>query len=156
MEISNLTLGRENKRIFPNEASFTLGYKCESREKKRKRKKINWSKIEEKQKKRKEKERFVEPDNVWTMCRIVRKKENSNNDLVKTWGMRHVITCLVTNQIFVFALVPCWPKDKKVNKKGKGPEHPKADSPPKSNFLKNIVDGKWLTKSNHDMSVVRN
>ena len=53
MEISNLTLGRENKRIFPKEASFTLGYKCESREKKRERKKkINRSKIEEKQKKK--------------------------------------------------------------------------------------------------------
>ena len=110
--------------------SFTLGYNYESIENKRKeKKKINQSKIEEKQKKRKEKEKFFEHDNVWTMRRIVRKKENSNNDLVKTRGMRGAIPFLVTNKSLYPLLFHAEPK-RKGNKKERL-EHPKAKFPTK-------------------------
>ena len=84
--------------------------------KEKKKKKINRSRVEEKRKKTKEKERFVEPNNVLMMCKIVRKKENSNSDLVKTWGMHEAMTFAVTNQIFVSALAPRRTKEKKKKK----------------------------------------
>ena len=60
------------------------------REKRKEKKIINQSKIEEKQKKiekkeRKEKESSFEPDNVWTMRRVVereKRKKNGNSNLV--------------------------------------------------------------------------
>ena len=77
MEISNLTLGRENKRIF--EEKILLPWvrdvrqkkgqkkkkKREKKKRKEKRKRVNQSKIEEKRRGiEKKKKGFFEPDNV--------------------------------------------------------------------------------------------
>ena len=70
-----------------------------------------------------------------------KKKENCNSKSVKTWGMREAITCLVTNQIFVFALVPHWTKEKR-KQKGKA-RTTKAKSPTKIQLPKSPVDP-WL------------
>ena len=45
------------------------------REKKRERERINQSKIEEEQGGKEKKNKFFGPDNVWTMCRIVKRKK---------------------------------------------------------------------------------
>jgi len=72
-------------------------------------KRINQSKIEEKQRKIEKKNKFFGVDNVWTMCRIVGKEKYQRKTIV-TWlkSGRWVKWSpdLVTNQIFVSALVP--------------------------------------------------
>ena len=65
MEISNLTLGRENKRIFQVKLLLPWVRDVRQKEKKEKEKRINQSKIEEQQRKiEKKKGGLFGPSNV--------------------------------------------------------------------------------------------
>ena len=97
MEISNLTLGRENRRIFQAKLLLPWVRNVHQKKRTRKRRKKNqsikdWRKAKEN---RKEKKRFFGLDNVWTMCRIVEREKYKRRAII-TW-LRHggckVITC---------------------------------------------------------------
>ena len=69
MEVSNLTIGKKNRRIFQKKrAYFTLGYKCALKEKKRKRKgRKSTNQRLEKSKRKNRKERKKKYEKVpWT------------------------------------------------------------------------------------------
>jgi len=92
MEISNLTIGRKNGRIFlkKKEASFTLGYKCASKGKKRKGKKESQPiKEKNKRKNRKRKKKIWKGSLDQTMseqmCRIVKSKRKGQATVTITW-----------------------------------------------------------------------
>ena len=91
MEISNLTMGRKNGRIFPpnKRAFFTLGYKCASKGKEEIQPIKDWRKIEEKKKKRK-KEKIQKGSLDQTMfkqmCRIVKSKKKGKATWLKPKG----------------------------------------------------------------------
>jgi len=110
------------------------------KEKEKKRKKKNqsikdWRKEKEN---REEKIKFFGPDNVWTMCRIVEREKYKRRAIV-TWlkpgGCVKRSPVLVTNQIFVSALVPQRTKEKR-KQKGERPGQPKPNFQTKSNLIK--------------------
>jgi len=136
MEISNLTLGRENKRIF--QAKLLLPWVRDFRQKKRERKRINQSRIEEKQKKIKTKWGVL-----WTRkylnnvqnCQRRKYKRRAIVTWLKPEGCVKQSPALVTNQIFVSILVPCQTKEER-KQKGERPEQPNPNFLPKSNLIK--------------------
>ena len=110
------------------------------RKENKREKKINQSKIGGKQKKNKERkkntERIFGLDSVWTICKIVKSKRKEKQPWL---GIHEAITFLVTNQIFVIALVPRQTKEKRKIDKGKAETPKSPNSPQKSNFLKVLL-----------------
>jgi len=138
MEISNLTLGRKNKRIFQAKLLLPWVRDKKKKERKRERKRINQSKIEEKQNKINR-----EGGVLWTKQCL----NNVQNCWKRKYKRRAIVTwlkpggcvqwspALVTNQIFVSALVPCRTKEKRKHTRER-PEQPKPNFLPKSNLIK--------------------
>ena len=138
--------------------------------KKKERERINQSEIEEEQRKMEKKNKFFGPNNVWRMCKIVKKKKRRRRGAIVTW-LRHGgvkwSPSLVTNQIFVSVLL-FHTKQKKGRETERGKaETTKAKFPTKIRPYKVLLihddyayylwfDGKWFAKSIYDIFVVWN